>query len=121
MARLIELPTFSDERGSLTVIESFSEFNIKRIYYIYNVYGLRGGHRHKKTKQGLICLSGSCEIYVNDGNVKQTFKIDSANKCLLIEAKDWHTMDNFSENAVLLVLASEYYNKEDYIDDPYNN
>lgn len=121
MAKIIDLPTFSDTRGSLTVIENFSEFDVKRIYYIYDVNGLRGGHRHKITKQGLICVYGSCDIYVNNGKDEANFRLDCANKCLVVEAKDWHTMSNFSENAVLLVLASEHYDKEDYIHESYNN
>lgn len=119
MAKFIDLPTFTDSRGSLTIIEHFSEFEVKRVYYIYDVIGKRGGHRHKKTIQGLICLSGSCEVYINDGTNEKTFKLDSPQKCLLVDPDDWHTMDAFSDSSILLVLASEYYDKEDYIDEPY--
>jgi len=67
MAHIIELPTFGDDRGNLTVVEKVLPFEIKRFYYIYDVSSQRGGHRHKKTIQALISLGGSCEIYVNDG------------------------------------------------------
>ena len=119
MAYIIELPIFEDERGSLTVVEKLLPFEIKRFYYIYNATEQRGGHRHKKTIQALISLGGSCEIYVNDGEKEEIFLIDTPNKCLILDPKDWHTMDKFSKGSTLLVFASEYYDKDDYIDERY--
>ena len=119
MAYIIELPTFDDERGSLTVVEKKLPFDIKRFYYIYDVSDKRGGHRHKKTIQALISLGGSCEIYTHDGNKEETYILDSPNKCLILDSKDWHTMDNFSKGSTLLVFSSEYYDKDDYIDEEY--
>jgi len=115
MAYLIELPTFRDKRGKLTVIENILPFEIKRVYYIYDVKSQRGGHRHKKTIQALIALGGKCEVYVNNGKEEKIFLLDSPNKCLVLEPEDWHTMDNFDKNTFLLVFASEYYDKHDYI------
>jgi len=119
MAHVINLPTFCDDRGSLVVLEKQLPFKIKRLYYVFGVTTKRGGHRHKKSIQALICLGGSCEIYVNNGEEDQTILLNNESKCLVIEPKDWHTMDNFSENATLLVLASEFYDVDDYIDKPY--
>ena len=119
MARFLDVPTFSDPRGSLSVLEGFLPFEINRVYYIYDVTATRGGHRHKRTRQALICLSGSCDIYVNDGQSEQTFKLDSPSKCLLVEPEDWHTMGDFSSAATLLVFASERYDQNDYIDEKY--
>jgi dTDP-4-dehydrorhamnose 3,5-epimerase-like enzyme len=119
MAHIINLPIFSDDRGSLVVLEKQLPFKIKRIYYVFGVTAKRGGHRHKKSIQALICLGGSCEIYVNNGEEEQTILLNNESKCLVIEPKDWHTMDNFSENAILLVFASEFYDVGDYIDKPY--
>jgi len=119
MAKLITLPTFKDERGSLTVVEKLLPFEIKRFYYIYDTTTKRGGHRHKKTIQALICLGGSCEIYINNGNKKEIILLDSPDKCLILDPKDWHTMDNFSSGAILLVFASEHYDISDYIDEEY--
>ncbi len=119
MAYFIELPTFSDDRGSLTVVEKILPFEIKRFYYIYNVSSKRGGHRHHKTIQALISLNGSCEVYVDNGKDEQTFLLDSPDKSLILEPQDWHTMDKFSQDTILLVLASEYYNINDYIDEEY--
>jgi dTDP-4-dehydrorhamnose 3,5-epimerase-like enzyme len=119
MAHIIDLPKFGDERGNLTVVEKVLPFDIKRFYYIYDVSSKRGGHRHKKTIQALICLGGSCEIYLNNGIKEKTVVLDTPDKCLILEPQDWHTMDNFSKNAILLVFASEYYDKNDYIYEGY--
>ena len=61
------------------------------------------------------------DINLNNGSVKSEVILDNPNKCLIVEPEDWHTMDNFSKDAVLLVLASEYYDASDYIDKPYSN
>jgi dTDP-4-dehydrorhamnose 3,5-epimerase-like enzyme len=119
MAYLIDLPTFSEERGSLTVIEKVLPFEIKRVYYIYNATQKRGGHRHKKTWQALISVAGSCQIYVNNGREENIYILDKPDKCLVLAPEDWHTMDNFSSDCVLLVLASEYYDPNDYINEVY--
>jgi len=119
MAHIIELPTFTDDRGSLTVVEQLIPFEIKRFYYIYNATIKRGGHRHKKTIQALITLGGSCEIYVNDGKKENTFLLDSPSKCLILNPNDWHTMDKFSKGSTLLVFSSELYDQNDYIDEKY--
>lgn len=119
MAYFIDVPKFNDDRGSLCVVESLLPFSVKRIYYIFDVSGERGGHRHKRAVQALICLSGSCEVFVNNGIEKNNYTLDEPNKCLIVEPKDWHTMDGFSNAATLLVLASEYYDVNDYIDEPY--
>jgi quercetin dioxygenase-like cupin family protein len=119
MAYFIELPTFGDERGKLTIIEDILPFDVKRFYYVYDVTSKRGGHRHKKTVQALVCLGGTCEVYVNNGQEEKTFVLDSSNKCLIVEPQDWHTMDNFTSGATLLVFASEFYDVDDYIDEEY--
>ena len=119
MAYLINLPSFKNNKGSLTDIEKLLPFKIKRIYYIYDVTQKRGGHRHKNNIQALVCLGGSCEIYINDGIKNMSFLLDEPEKCLIVESKDWHTMDKFSKGSSLVVMASEYYDKNDYIDEEY--
>jgi len=120
MARLIDLKTFTDNRGNLTVIEKVIPFELKRIFYIYGVDGsARGGHRHHKTVQAAICLSGSCSVYNNDGISEEKFQLDSPSKCLILEPGDWHRMSGFSSDAILMVLASEFYDENDYIFTPY--
>lgn len=120
MARLINLKTFCDGRGNLTVIEKVLPFDIRRIFYIYGVdSSVRGKHRHKKTVQAAICLVGKCTIYNNDGKTESVFELDSPDKCLLLEPTDWHKMYNFSRDAILMVLASEPYEYSDYIFEEY--
>lgn len=121
MARLIDLTTFTDSRGNLTVIEKVIPFDIKRIFYIYGVdSSVRGGHRHHKTIQAAVCLQGSCRIYNNNGKKEEYFYLDAPHKCLILDPEDWHTMDQFTSDAILMVLASEYFAKEDYIFEPYS-
>jgi len=122
MADLIQLTTYKDNRGALTVIEKILPFDVKRIFYIYGVDdSVRGKHRHHKTIQAAICVKGSCMISNNDGKKEEDFLLDSPEKCLLIYQNDYHWMHKFTPDAVLLVMASEYFNPEDYIYEPYNN
>jgi len=120
MAYLIDLKTFTDKRGNLTVIEKVFPFDIKRLFYIYGVDdSARGGHRHYKTIQAAICIKGSCCIHNNNGNREDDFLLDNPAKCLVLMTEDWHKMYNFTEDAILMVFASEYFNEEDYIYEPY--
>lgn len=120
MAQILDLKTFTDKRGNLTVIEKIIPFDIKRIFYIYGVdESVRGGHRHHLTKQAAICLKGACHIYNNNGRKEEDFILDRPDKCLLIEPEDWHTMKHFTPDAILMVLASHYYDAGDYIFEPY--
>lgn len=121
MAYFVELKTFADHRGILTVIEKELPFTPRRVYYIYDVAGdkVRAGHRHRKNIQALICVRGGCEIFVNDGKSKKTYRLDRPDLCLILEPQDWHTMHHFTPDAILLVLASEPYDINDYIDEEY--
>jgi dTDP-4-dehydrorhamnose 3,5-epimerase-like enzyme len=120
VARLINLKTFCDPRGNLTVIEKVIPFDIKRIFYIYGVdSSVRGKHRHKRTIQAATCIQGKCTIWDNDGKKKEEFILDSPDKCLILEPADWHKMYNFSPDAILMVLASEYFDYDDYIFEEY--
>lgn len=119
MAKLITIPTNKDARGTLSVIDGLLDFDIKRIFYIYDVSSIRGGHRHKKTINALVSIAGSCEVFVDNGTFKETFLLDSPDKCLVLMPEDWHTMDKFTKNGILLVLASEKYSRDDYIDEKY--
>lgn len=120
MARLIDLKTFTDTRGNLTVIEKVIPFDIRRIFYIYGVDdSVRGGHRHHRTVQAAVCLRGHCTIWNNDGREVNEFLLDRPSTCLILEPRDWHKMYNFSPDAILMVLASEDFNPADYIYEPY--
>jgi hypothetical protein len=122
MAELIDLVTFTDKRGNLTVIEKVIPFEIRRIFYIYGVdNSIRGGHRHKQTTQAAICIQGSCSIYNNNGAIEEHFVLDAPSKCLILKPHDWHYMNNFTNDAILMVLASHHFDPKDYIYTPYNN
>ncbi len=122
MAHLIDLKTFTDKRGHLTVIENVLPFQIKRVFYIYGVDDSeRGGHRHHKTIQAAICIKGRCRISNNDGRDEKTYYLNSPSKCLILEPKDWHKMFDFSKNAILMILASENFDEKDYIFKSYDD
>ena len=117
---IIELPTFLDARGGLTVLDGALPFEIKRTYWIYGADGqVRGGHRHAKTRQALIAVTGAVSMYMNDGRRSETVVLNAPSHCLLVEPKDWHTM-TFGPGSILLVLSSEPYDRADYIDDKYD-
>jgi len=107
--------------GFLIALEGNREipFDIKRIYYIYNVPNKikRGFHAHKRLKQVLICVSSSVKIKVDNGSEKKIIELNNPNKGLYIGPGIWREMYDFDKSVVLLVLASEYYNEEDYIRD----
>ena len=115
MAKIINLKTITDDRGSLNVIEKILPFDIKRVYYMYDVQGERGDHRHKKAIQALIAIHGSCRVVIKNTDKEEVFLLDNPDKCLIVYPEDWHTMDSFTPDGVLLVLSSEYYDKDDYI------
>ncbi len=120
MAHIINLKTFTDERGNLTVIEKVLPFDIKRIFYIYGVNSsVRGNHRHKKTIQAAICIKGSCIISNDNGVKKEDFVLDEPCKCLILNPEDYHSMHNFQPDTILMVLASEHFDVNDYIYEPY--
>ena len=121
MAYIVDLKTFTDSRGNLTVIENVVPFSIKRIFYIYGVDdSIRGGHRHHKTIQAAVCIQGSCKIYNHNGKSEETFLLNKPSVCLILEPKDWHKMYDFSEDAILMVLASEKFDQSDYIFENYD-
>ena len=116
---LINLPTHKTDKGSLTVLQETLPFKIKRIYWIYNSdMKLRGGHRHKITRQALVAVNGEIIINIENGKGKSSVLLNDPSKCLILEPEDWHTMF-LKENATLLVMASHKYDKDDYIDQPF--
>jgi dTDP-4-dehydrorhamnose 3,5-epimerase-like enzyme len=121
MANIIKLKSILSQDGILSVFEHLMPGHIERVYFIYGVpeNKIRGGHRHHTTWQGLVCLHGSCKVYVQDGTSEDTYTLNSPETCLLIKPSDWHQMYDFSADCILLVLANRNYDPEDYIDEPY--
>ena len=113
--------THGDSRGQLVAIEQLTDipFEIKRVYYVYGTREgvTRGFHAHKKLQQMLICVHGSCKILLDDGTEKMVVNLDKPNEGLYVANNMWREMSDFSLDAVLLVLASEYYDESDYIRD----
>ena len=116
---IVHLEEHGDNRGTLIALEQMANipFEIKRVYYMFDtVSGVRRGfHAHKCLKQMLICVHGSCKILLDDGSEKQEVLLDKPNKGLIIESNIWREMFDFSEDAVLMVVASELYDESDYI------
>lgn len=116
---VLNLPTFTDARGSLTVLEAALPFSVARTYWIYGAdEHTRGGHRHRHNRQALVALSGVVTIWMNDGITSEDVILGHPGHCLLVEPKDWHTM-TFGLGAVLLVMSSHPYDRSEYIDTPY--
>ncbi len=121
LCKIIQLPKIHDRRGNLTFIEGNKHipFEIKRVYYLYDVPGgeSRGGHAHKKLQQFIIAASGSFDVILDDGFTKKRVHLNRSYYGLYIPTMIWRELDNFSTGAVCLVLASEYYDESDYIRD----
>ena len=119
--KILEFKEFGDERGFLVALEANKNvpFDIKRVYYIYgNKNGVdRGFHAHKNLKQIAVCVSGTCTFILDDGTEKKEFRLDRPNLGLFIDNFIWREMKDFSENCVIMVLASGYYDESDYIRD----
>jgi len=118
---IIQLPKFEDPRGNLSYIEEFKHipFKIERAYWIYDVPGgeVRGGHAFKVQQEIIVALSGSFDVVVDNGQTKQTFSLNRSYYGLYLPAGLWRQMQNFSTNALALVLSSTHYDREDYIYD----
>ena len=120
--KFIDFEIKGDERGSLVAIEELKDipFEVKRVYYIFNTKNnvRRGFHAHKNLKQVAICVKGSCKFLLDDGKERvDEIVLNKPNKGLLIEEMIWREMYDFSEDCVLLILASEFYDESDYIRD----
>jgi len=121
LCRLIDLPKATDPRGNLTFIEGGRHipFEIKRVYYIYDVPGgeMRGAHAHRVLHQLMLAVSGSFEVIIDDGTCREVYRLDRAFRGLYVPPMHWRELLNFSSGAVCLVLASEFYDADDYIRD----
>ena len=116
--KLISIPKIEDNRGNLSVVENdVIPFEIKRVYYLYDVPAgaERGGHAHIDQKEFLIALSGSFDVVLNDGQNQQIITLNKPYEGLLINQGIWRELNNFSSGSVCLVIASAVYDEQDYI------
>jgi len=119
LSKVIDLKPIVDSRGKLIFAEAENTipFIIKRFFCLYDITDntKRGEHAHKKTRLALFCLSGSCTIVLDNGLNTQSIRLSRPNKGLLIEPLVWHHIENCSKGTVILALASEYYDEQDYL------
>lgn len=109
----------SDRKGNLTVVQNGETlpFDVKRVYYLYDVPGgeSRGAHAHRDLEQLIIAASGSFTVTLDDGKSKRSFFLNRPYQGLYVKPGLWRDLEDFSSGAVCMVLASEIYQKEDYI------
>lgn len=116
--KIIQLPKITDERGNLSFVESkHIPFEIKRVYWIYDVPGgeVRGGHAFKNQKEIIVALSGSLDVLVDDGKTSKIYTLNRSYYGLYIPNGIWRQMLNFSTNSLAMVLSSTVFNENDYI------
>lgn len=117
--RIIKLPKLESDRGNLSIIEGHAQipFNIRRVAWIYDVPGgeQRGAHAYRCTQEFIVALSGSFDVVLHDGTRQQTFPLNRSYYGLYVPQGWWRMMNNFSTNAVALVVASTDYDENDYI------
>lgn len=119
LVKLLDIKTLGDERGHLVALENDKSvpFAIKRVYYLTDTQpGVpRGFHAHKELTQVAVCVSGRCLMKMDDGYTQEEVWLDAPDKAIVIDKMIWHEMHDFSSDCVLLVLASDFYDEQDYI------
>ena len=120
-ARIIQLPKILDRRGNLSFAEEYSQipFAIERCYWLYDVPGgeCRGGHAYKENEEFIIALSGSFNVWVDDGKERKTFLMNRSYYGLYIPRGMWREIDDFSSNSFALEFGSAKYDEQDYVRD----
>lgn len=118
---LLDLQTYRDSRGGLTIVEGGSHvpFEIQRVYFLYGIPPRvsRGGHAHKHLQQLFVATSGSFDVLLDDGNCRRTYRLDRPDRGLMIGPMIWRELQNFSPGSVCMVLASAHYDEDDYFRD----
>lgn len=116
--RIIELPVVQDSRGNLSFVEANRHvpFEIRRIYYLYDVPGgaYRGGHAHRELQEFIVAISGSFDIVLTDGSHSHRVHLNRSYFGVYVGPMVWRHLDNFSSGSVCLVLASAAYDEKEY-------
>jgi len=119
--QLVELPERVDARGALTFAQQGDHvpFAVKRLFAIYKLAegSSRGGHAHRAQHQFLMMLAGKAAITVDNGEASSRIVFDRPNVALYVPPMLWLELEDFSQNAVCVVLASDLYSEADYIRD----
>ena len=120
-SKIYNLPKICDFRGNLSFVESDNHvlFEIRRVYWIYDVPGgeKRGGHAFRNQSEFIIAMSGSFDVIVDDGVERKVFQLNRSYYGLFIPAGMWREMENFSTNSLAVIFASTFYTEDDYIRD----
>ncbi|MDD7287231.1 sugar 3,4-ketoisomerase [Succinivibrio sp.] len=118
---LLNFPIHGDHNGKLVALEKRADFpfEIRRVYYVWDTAhdAIRGKHAHRNLEQVIICVRGSCDFIVDDGVNRETIHLNNPAQGLYISNYVWREFTNFSEDCMVVVLASEHYNPDDYIHD----
>jgi len=121
LPELIKLPKLDDFRGNLSFIEEDGQlpFQIRRIYWIYDVPGgeSRGGHAFKETEEMIVALSGSFDLLLHNGIREYKYSLNRSYYGVFVPKMVWRMIENFSTNSLALILASTAYNEADYLRD----
>jgi len=124
LIKWIDFSILGDERGQLFALEGTKNipFSIKRVYYLSGTkQGVsRGFHAHRMLEQIAVCVSGRCRMVMDDGHRREEVWLDSPSRAVRIPRMVWREMHDFSEDCVMLVMASDHYDEADYIRD-YND
>ena len=119
--RIIDLPKFLDARGNLSFVEQENHvpFKIRRTYWLYDVPGgeCRGGHAYKENQEFIVALSGSFDVVLDDGRTKNVYTLNRSYYGLYVPKGLWREMENFSTNALAMILSSTDYDASDYVRD----
>lgn len=118
MAKLLQT---QPEIFGRNILPESVDFSIKRVFWISHISTetVRGKHRHKKSIHFLVCLTGSCKVYINNGQHEEVFLLDHPSKILYLVPEDWREMYDFSKDCRLFCFSNEHYDPNDYIYTPY--
>lgn len=121
MHRIIDINKIPDQRGNLSFLQSNKEvpFEIKRVYWIYDVPGgeMRGGHAYKNLNEVIIALSGSYDVVLHDGEKEYRYQLNRSYYGLYVPKMMWRHIENFSTNSLALILTDDLYKEDEYIRD----
>lgn len=110
LVKFSTLPIHTDARGSLAVCEFHAlPFKPKRLYFLYDISGMRGGHAHKKEAEAFVCIAGSFRAKIHDGTRWRTYLLGKPGQCLYTAAMVWHQFESFSKGAIMLAISSTPY------------
>ena len=115
----IDIQVEKDQRGFLGILEfeKILPFVPKRLFFVKNAAGTRGGHAHKTTEEFIVMVSGHMTVFLDNGITHEEFKLTDSESGLYVPKKVWIDQHSFSSNCSYVVLASTKFEENDYIRD----